>query len=115
MGAWGLGWQNAFNPFNAFNMGYGVGGLNGPFGFGNGFFPGNMPIIIVNRGDLDPGATVNSSRAVRGGGYTRASSGGSNPSAPGAFRRGGSSGSGGGSSGGGSAGRTAKPRGGGGS
>ena len=127
MGAWGLGWQNAFSPFDAYNLRYGVGGLYGPFGFGNGFFPGNMPIIIVNRGDPDPATRSSAGRAVRGGGYTRGSSGGSNSQAPGAFMGGGSprsggSGSGGGitgsssggSSSGGGAGRTAKPRGGGG-
>ncbi len=126
MGAWGLGWQYGLSPFDAYSLRYGYGGLFNPYGFGNGFYPGNTPIIIVNRGDTDPATRVNAGRAVRGGGYTRASSGGSNPPAPigyggsgrtgsGASGSSGSSGATGGSSAGvGGTGRTAKPRGGGG-
>jgi hypothetical protein len=120
MGAWGLGWQYGMSPFDAYSLRYGMGGLFNPYGFGNGFYPGNRPIIIVNRGDdALPAARATGGRAIRGGGYTRASSTGS--SSPPPIGGIGSSGSGssssgsssGGSSGGGS-GRTAKPRGGGG-
>ncbi len=129
MGAWGLGWQYGLSPFDAYSLRYGYGGLYSPYGFGNGFYPGNTPIIIVNRGDTDPATRVNAGRAVRGGGYTRASSGGSSSPAPSVFggssqsgsggsgsgsssgTTGGSSGAGSSSSGGGGTGRTAKPRG----
>jgi len=130
MGAWGLGWQYGLSPFDAYSLRYGYGGLFSPYGFGNGYYTGNTPIIIVNRGDTDPSARSNQGRAVRGGGYTRVNSGGSSSPAPtsvfggsGSSGTGSSSGSGGssgsatggGSSGGGNAGRTAKPRGSGGS
>ena len=130
MGAWGLGWQYGLSPFDAYSLRYGYGGLYSPFGFGNGYYLGNTPVIIVNRSDADPAAPSNPGRAVRGGGYTRARSGGSSAPAPSVFGgsgspgsgtsgSSGSSGSGGGSSGGGSGGgdtgRTAKPRGSGGS
>jgi hypothetical protein len=125
MGAWGLGWQYGMSPFDDYSLRYGMGGFFNPFGFGNGFYPGNRPIIIVNRGDVDlPAARATSGRAIRGGGYTRASSsGGSSPPPIGGFGSSGSgssSGSGGSSSGGGGGGgessgggggRTAKPRG----
>ena len=128
MGAWGLGWQYGLTPFDAYSLRYGYGGLYSPYGFGNGYYPGNTPVIIVNRGDTGPAAPSNQGRAVRGGGYTRVNSGGSSSPAPSVFGGNGSSGSGssgvGGSSGasGGSAGssgasgggdavRTAKPRG----
>ena len=131
MGAWGLGWQYGLSPFDAYSLRYGYGGLYSPYGFGNGYYPGNTPVIIVNRGDTDPAAPSNPGRAVRGGGYTRANSGGSSSPAPSVFGGSGSSGSGssgsgasggasgssGGSSGtssgsgGGDAGRTATPRG----
>ncbi len=130
MGAWGLGWQYGLSPFDAYSLRYGYGGLFSPYGFGNGYYTGNTPIIIVNRGDTDPSVRSNQGRAVRGGGYTRVNSGGSSSPAPtsvfggsGSSGTGSSSGSGGssgsatggGSSGGGNAGRTAKPRGSGGS
>ena len=129
MGAWGLGWQYGLSPFDAYSLRYGYGGLYSPFGFGNGYYLGNTPVIIVNRGDADPAATSNPGRAVRGGGYTRARSGGSSAPAPSVFGGSGSSGSGtsgssgssggstgsSGGSGGGDTGRTAKPRGSGGS
>lgn len=128
MGAWGLGWQYGMSPFDAYSLRYGYGGLYSPYGFGNGYYPGNTPVIIVNRGDTDPATPSNPGRAVRGGGYTRANSGGSSSPAPSVFGGSGSSGSGSsgstGSSGvsagsagtssgsaGGDAGRTAKPRG----
>ncbi len=129
MGAWGLGWQYGLSPFDAYSLryGYGYGGLNSPYGFGNGYYPGNVPVIIVNRGEPDPATRVNAGRAVRGGGYTRASSGGSNPPASsgyggstpapsGSGSSGGATGSStgagtGSSSGSGDTGRTAKPRG----
>lgn len=125
MGAWGLGWQYGMSPFDAYSLRYGVGGLFNPYGFGNGFYPGNRPIIIVNRGDADlPAAGATGGRAIRGGGYTRASSGretspppigGFGSSGSGASSGSGSSGSGSSSSSssGGSSegGRTAKPRG----
>jgi hypothetical protein len=132
MGAWGLGWQYGMSPFDAYSLRYGYGGLYSPYGFGNGYYPGNTPVIIVNRGDADPATPSNPGRAVRGGGYTRAKSGASSPPLPSAFGgtgssgsgtggSSGSSGSGGGSAGsgsgtgGGDTGRTAKPRGSGGS
>ena len=130
MGAWGLGWQYGMSPFDAYSLRYGYGGLFNPYGFGNGFYPGNTPVIIVHRGDADPAAPSNPGRAVRGGGYTRANSGGSSSPMPSVFGGSGSAGSGssgstgssgssgssggsagGGSSGGGDTGRTAKPRG----
>ncbi|WP_310568841.1 hypothetical protein [Gemmatimonas sp.] len=126
LGAWGLGWQYGLSPFDPYSLRYGYGGLYSPYGFGNGYYPGNTPVIIVNRGDSDPSARVNLGRAVRGAGYTRANSGGSSSPAPssifGGSSQSGSSGAGssgpsgsgtgaGSSSGGGDAGRTAKPRG----
>lgn len=128
MGAWGLGWQYGLSPFDAYSLRYGFGGLYSPYGFGNGYYPGNTPVIIVNRGDTDPASRSNPGRAVRGGGYTRANSGGSSSPAPSIFGGSGSSGSGSSgssgsgassgsgtgassSSGGGDTGRTAKPRG----
>lgn len=129
LGAWGLGWQYGLSPFDPYSLRYGYGGLYSPYGFGNGYYPGSTPVIIVYRGDSDPSARSNPGRAVRGAGYTRANSGGSSSSAPsvfdgsGATRSGSSAGSSGSSgsstgagssSGGGDTGRTAKPRGGGG-
>ena len=122
MGAWGLGWQYGMSPFDAYSLRYGYGGLYSPYGFGNGYYPGNRPVVIVNRGETDPAARDNSGRAVRGGGYTRASSGGSSSPSPSVSGGSGSTGSGSsgssGSSGGtssgssgGDTGRTAKPRG----
>ena len=127
MGAWGLGWQYGMSPFDDYSLRYRMGGFCNPFGLGNGFYPGNRPIIIVNRGDADlPAARATGGRAIRGGGYTRASSGReSSPPPIGGFGSSGSgassgsgssgsgSGSGSGSSSGGSSegGRTAKPRG----
>jgi hypothetical protein len=130
MGAWGLGWQYGLSPFDPWSLRYGYGGglSGGVFGYGNGYYYGNTPIIIVNRGDNGTGGSVApQGRAVRGGGYTRASSGGGgSPPPPSVFGGSGSgSGSSGGSgstggstggstsgaSGGGDTGRTAKPRG----
>ncbi|WP_411281814.1 hypothetical protein [Gemmatimonas sp.] len=134
MGAWGLGWQYGLSPFDAYSLRYGYGGLYSPYGFGNGFYPGNTPIIIVTRGQPDPSTPSNAGRAVRGSGYTRASSGGSNSPTPTSIGGSSSSGSGSGAtgagsgagsstgsgagsgagssgSGGGGTGRTAKPRG----
>ncbi len=136
MGAWGLGWQYGMSPFDAYSLRNGYGGMFNGYGFGNGYYPGNTPVIIVNRGDTDPAVRSNPGRAVRGGGYTRASSGGSTappPSVSGGSNWSGSSGSGtssgssgssgsggsssgssgssGSSAGGGDTGRTAKPRG----
>ncbi len=129
MGAWGLGWQYGLSPFDAYSLRYGYGGLYSPYGFGNGYYPGSTPIIIVNRGEADPATRAAAGRAVRGGGYTRGSSGSSKDPAPSVSGGGsaagsggtgagaGSAGSGSGASGTGSAGtgRTAKPRGSGGS
>ncbi len=125
LGAWGLGWQYGLSPFDPYSLRYGYGGLYSPYGFGNGYYPGSTPVIIVYRGDTDPSARSNPGRAVRGAGYTRANSGGSSSPAPASIFGGSSpSGSGSGSSGssgsstgsgsssgGGDAGRTAKPRG----
>lgn len=128
MGAWGLGWQYGMSPFDAYSLRYGYGGLYSPYGFGNGYYPGNTPVIIVNRGDGNPASAAPAGRAVRGGGYTRASSGGSSSpiptsigtgssggggsgSAGGSMGSGGSAGGGSGEGGGGGAARTAKPRG----
>ena len=133
MGAWGLGWQYGLSPFDPWSLRYGYGGglYGGAFGYGNGYYYGNTPIIIVNRGDSGAGGSAApQGRAVRGGGYTRASSGGGgSPPPPSVFGGSSGSGSGGGSSGGsgstggstggstsgasggGDTGRTAKPRG----
>lgn len=129
MGAWGLGWQYGLSPFDAYSLRYGFGGLYNPYGFGNGYYLGNTPVIIVNRGDRDQGAPSSQGRAVRGAGYTRGNSDGwasspapslvGGPGRSGSGVDGGGSGASGGStgsgasSGGGNAGRTAKPRGGG--
>jgi hypothetical protein len=139
MGAWGLGWQYGLNAYDPWSLRYGVGGMYNAYGYGfgngfrNGYYFGNSPIIIVDRGGAVPGGTpaVTSGRAVRGAGYTRGSAGGSTSPrdvAPLPPRNTGSSGSGTGSSAGvgsssgsgssssggeGGTGRTAKPRGGG--
>ncbi|MBJ7244913.1 MAG: hypothetical protein JHD03_08890, partial [Solirubrobacteraceae bacterium] len=62
MGAWGLGWQYGMSPFDAYSLRYGYGGLYSPYGFGNGYYPGNTPVVIVNRGEADPAARDNSGR-----------------------------------------------------
>ncbi len=127
MGAWGLGWQYGMSPFDAYSLRYGYGGLYNPYGFGNGYYPGSTPVVIVDRRATDPSIPAIVGRAVRGGGYTRASSGGSSSPAPSVFggsgsagsstsgssgsSGSGSAGSGSSSSGGGDTGRTAKPRG----
>ena len=139
MGAWGLGWQFGYGPWDpwdpwAFRYGYGApfsrfGAVGSPFGWGGGWgwgggtYWGRQPIVIVNRpsggvSDDGRGDAPVRGRAVNGGGYTR--SGGSSSSGGSSVRGGGTSGGSGGSSSGSSAGsgssgstRTAKPRGGG--
>ncbi|MGV3710522.1 MAG: hypothetical protein ACO1Q7_16955 [Gemmatimonas sp.] len=124
MARYGMGWGFGFgSPWR-----YGM--MGGPWGYnqlgignywGNGYYYGNNPIIIVPRDPVGGGSGSVPGRAVKGGGYTSgsggSSSGASSPrtssgasSSGGGASSGGAASSSGGGDGGSSGGRTAKPR-----
>jgi hypothetical protein len=91
-------WNNGFNGFNGFNGLYG----NGFVGNGNGWLPGNTPIIVtpVSPTQRDPARVVNGRGYSEGASSSNGSSGQNLPSYNGS--NGGGSASSGGYSGGGS-------------
>jgi hypothetical protein len=127
MARYGMGWGFGYGSMYRYGMGpwgfnqFGMGNF-----FGNGYYYGNNPIIIVPRdpGNGGSGGRV-AGRAVKGGGYTTSGSSGSSGSSGAPRTSSGSSSGGSASSGGGGAaassggggggggdagGRTAKPR-----